>query len=105
MEGRGDMKLTKVAAPFSLSLVCVAALVASAQRPASVTVKGYVLDSACAFTKALEKPISRECAISCAKAGSPLVTLAENGTTYWPMPHPPPPPVKHSNAHPVRGLQ
>ena len=37
------------------------------------TVRGYVLDSACAFIKNLEKPVSTECALSCAKAGSPLV--------------------------------
>ncbi|MGA2695649.1 MAG: hypothetical protein ABSE92_06290 [Terriglobales bacterium] len=50
-----------------------------------VSVKGYVLDSACAFTKNLKKPISSECAIACAKAGSPLVILTDNGTIYWPI--------------------
>jgi len=50
-----------------------------------VTVKGYVLDSACAFTKGLDKPISKQCATACAKAGSPLVILAEDGTIYWPI--------------------
>lgn len=50
-----------------------------------VTVKGYVLDSACAFTKGLEKPISKQCATACAKAGSQLVILAEDGTIYWPI--------------------
>lgn len=30
------------------------------------TVKCYVLDSACAFTKSLKKPISAECATVCA---------------------------------------
>src|SRR5437899_9858476 len=79
------MKLTKVVAPFSLLLVCVAALVANGQKPASATVKGYVLDSACAFTKALDKPISRECALACAKAGSPLAILTSDGTIYWPI--------------------
>jgi hypothetical protein len=49
------------------------------------TVKGYVLDSACAFTKGLQKPISAECATACAKAGSPLVILADSGTIYWPI--------------------
>jgi hypothetical protein len=48
-------------------------------------VKGYVLDSACAFTKNLDKPISADCARACAKAGSPLVILAEDGTVYWPI--------------------
>ncbi len=51
----------------------------------SVTVNGYVLDSACAFTKDLKKPVSPECARACAKAGSPLVILSDNGTVYWPI--------------------
>jgi hypothetical protein len=51
----------------------------------SVSVNGYVLDSACAFTKGLKKPISAQCAQACAKAGSPLVILADNGTIYWPI--------------------
>ncbi len=59
----------------------------------SATVKGYVLDSACAFTKNLSKPISTECAVACAKAGSPLVILADDGTLYWPI----------SNAMPATG--
>ena len=49
------------------------------------TIKGYVLDSACAFTKNLKKPISAECAVACAKAGSPLVILSDDGTIYWPI--------------------
>jgi hypothetical protein len=57
----------------------------SATDAPTVTVKGYVLDSACAFTKGLEKPISKQCAISCAKAGSPLVILADDGIIYWPI--------------------
>jgi len=51
----------------------------------SVSVNGYVLDSACAFTKDLKKPISPQCAQACAKAGSPLVILTDNGTIYWPI--------------------
>ena len=51
----------------------------------SVSVEGYVLDSACAFTKNLEKPISRECALQCAKAGSQLVILGDDGSIYWPI--------------------
>jgi hypothetical protein len=57
--------------------------VGAAQKAA--TVEGYVLDSACAFTKGLEKPISRECALSCAKEGSQLVILAKDGAIYWPI--------------------
>ena len=65
-------------------LVAAAALLKAADTP-TVTVKGYVLDSACAFTKGLSKPISKQCAISCAKAGSQLVILTDDGTIYWPI--------------------
>ena len=68
----------------------LAAMLASASsaRPAdrpSTTIKGYVIDSACTFTKGLKKPISSECATACAKAGSPLVIQTEAGTVYLPI--------------------
>jgi len=66
-----------------LSLI-MAAFAAETTRK-EVAVKGYVLDSACAFTKGLKKPISAECATACAKAGSPLVILTPSGTIYWPI--------------------
>ncbi len=53
-------------------------------EPKAVTVNGWVLDSACAFTKNLQKPISAECARACAKNGSPLVILVDDGSIYWP---------------------
>jgi hypothetical protein len=67
--------------------VCVfaAIMAAGADAGKSVSVNGYVLDSACAFTKGLKKPISADCATACAKAGSPLVILADSGTIYWPI--------------------
>ncbi len=49
------------------------------------TVTGWVLDSACAITKGLKKPISADCAVMCAKKGSPLVLLLDNGLIYWPI--------------------
>jgi hypothetical protein len=74
--------LTKFFVPFALVIVTLAA---ESGRGKPITVKGYVLDSACAFTKGLDKPISAECARACAKAGSPLVILAGNGEIYWPI--------------------
>jgi hypothetical protein len=71
----------KLALPF----VFAVAVFAAEDSAKSVTVKGYVLDSACAFTKGLKKPISAECAVACAKAGSPLVILSPSGTIYWPI--------------------
>jgi hypothetical protein len=79
------MKLTS-ATPKAVVLVLLAATIClSAADTPTVTVKGYVLDSACAFTKDLSKPISKQCATSCANAGSPLVILADDGTIYWPI--------------------
>jgi hypothetical protein len=71
---------------ISLALaMAVGVLAWSSDSGKSTTVKGYVLDSACAFTKGLKKPISAECATACAKAGSPLVILTDSGTIYWPI--------------------
>lgn len=78
------MKLRSLAS-FALPLMLAVAVFAAEDSAKSVTVKGYVLDSACAFTKGLKKPISAECAVACAKAGSPLVILAPSGTIYWPI--------------------
>jgi hypothetical protein len=61
------------------------AVFAAEQSAKTTTVKGYAIDSACAFTKGLKKPISADCATACAKAGSPLVILAPSGTIYWPI--------------------
>src|ERR1017187_1760674 len=49
------------------------------------TVTGWVLDSACAFTKGLTKPVSRDCALACARKGSPLIVLQDDGSIYWPI--------------------
>jgi hypothetical protein len=78
------MKAKHVLRLAALFLLLVA-LAASDDSDKSIAVKGYVLDSACAFTKGLKKPISSECATACAKAGSPLVILGDNGTIYWPI--------------------
>lgn len=79
------MKITALASKtIPLFLLAVALCTRAADTP-TVTVKGYVLDSACAFTKGLSKPISKECATSCANAGSQLVILADDGTIYWPI--------------------
>src|SRR5262249_40049614 len=67
-------------------LLCMGVITSfAADAGKTVDVKGYVIDSACAFTKGLNKPISTDCATACAKAGSPLVILADNGTIYWPI--------------------
>jgi len=73
-------------ATATLSILGLAtAMYLTAADSSTVTVKGFVLDSACAFTKGLTKPASKQCAIDCAKGGSPLVILAGNGDIYWPI--------------------
>jgi len=72
------------AACFLVTLLVVAVSAMAADKP-STTVKGYVIDSACTFTKSLKKPVSAECAVACAKAGSPLVIQTAGGTVYLPI--------------------
>jgi hypothetical protein len=79
------MRTQKTAWLLTAGMVFVALLAAGSDAGKSVSVNGYVLDSACAFTKGLKKPISTQCAEACARAGSPLVILADNGTIYWPI--------------------
>jgi hypothetical protein len=69
-------------------LVCMSMILGIGTAPAEGTltkVKGYVIDSSCAFVKDLKKPISSECAVACAKGGSPLVILTDSGIIYWPI--------------------
>jgi hypothetical protein len=70
---------------LALPVILVLGVFAAEESTKTATVKGYVLDSACAFTKSLKKPVSSECAIACAKNGSPLVILTPAGTIYWPI--------------------
>src|SRR3979409_158837 len=78
--------MTRKLAVFAFaSMVFGVVLSGASDAGKPVTLKGYVLDSACAFTKGLKKPISGQCAIACAKAGSPLVILTDKGTIYWPI--------------------
>ena len=65
------MRFRSLTALVGALLLAAAAYTVRAESKAA-TVKGYVIDSACTFTKNLKKPISPECAQACAKAGSPL---------------------------------
>ena len=71
-----------------LTVVVLASLVTLsvvAGEGKSVKVEGWVIDSSCAYTKNLKKPISESCAKKCAEGGSPLVILTDNGTVYLPI--------------------
>jgi len=80
------MRLMKgIASVTVVLLLCAASSATARGADQATTIKGYVIDSACAITKNLKKPISTECAVSCAKAGSPLVILTDAGLIYWPI--------------------
>jgi hypothetical protein len=79
------MYLRNTVIKLVLPLGLLAIALAATGNGQAGTIKGYVLDSACAFTKNLKKPVSPECAVACAKAGSPLVILSDDGTIYWPI--------------------
>jgi hypothetical protein len=83
--GKNTMHLRNAIVKFVFPLGLLAAAFAATGDGKPDTIKGYVLDSACAFTKNLKKPVSSECAVACAKAGSPLVILTDDGTIYWPI--------------------
>lgn len=69
-----------------LALVCATSYRAmAAEAGSAVTVSGWVIDSACAYTKGLDKPIGVACAKACAKNGSPLVILRGDGTIFMPI--------------------
>jgi len=63
----------------------VMALAGASDSGSKVTVSGWVIDSACAYTKGLDKPIGVACAKACAKSGSPLVILRDDGTIFLPI--------------------
>jgi hypothetical protein len=81
------------------------AVSAAAAEGTQTKVNGWVLDSACAFTKGLSKPISRDCAVACAKAGSPLVILRQDGSIYWPIAESVPATGQNSKLMPFAGKQ
>jgi hypothetical protein len=72
-------------AACAVLITTVSLALAAPQKGEQKSVNGWVLDSACAFTKGLSKPISRDCALACAKNGSPLVILQDDGAIYWPI--------------------
>ncbi|MBV9302743.1 MAG: ABC transporter permease [Acidobacteriaceae bacterium] len=70
---------------LTLSFLLIFGIANAAPAEERKTITGWVLDSACAFTKGLDKPISRDCALACARKGSPLVILQDDGTVFWPI--------------------
>src|ERR1700761_9685595 len=71
---------------FSASIFIGAAGFAfAADGGTNITLSDWVIDSACAYTKGLDKPIGVACARACAKNGSTLVILRDDGTIFLPI--------------------
>jgi len=82
----GNHKMTGAPRRFVGAIVIVLSGFAMAAGSGSeITFSGWVLDSACAYTKGLDKPIGVACAKECAKNGSPLVILRDDGTIFMPI--------------------
>ncbi|MGH9705778.1 MAG: hypothetical protein ACRD5R_03375 [Candidatus Acidiferrales bacterium] len=62
------MKFSRYAT--GIVFLVLSAAIGLAAAGTKVTVKGYLLDSSCAFTKGIHKPVGKECAIACANGGS-----------------------------------
>src|SRR5713226_9275205 len=77
--------MTNRFAVYAVLITTGSLVLAAAQPGEQKTVTGWVLDSACAFTQGLTKPISRDCALACARNGSQLVILQDDGSIYWPI--------------------
>jgi hypothetical protein len=88
----GGQKMTtaprKLLTSTFLILSCFAI---AADLGSKITVSGWVIDSACAYTKGLDKLIGPTCAKACARNGSPLVILRMTAPSSCPMmaKHPP----------------
>lgn len=70
---------------LAATLALLSCFAMAADKGTPITINGWVLDSACAYTKGLDKPISTTCAKECAKNGSPLVILRDDGTIFMPI--------------------
>jgi predicted lipoprotein with Yx(FWY)xxD motif len=78
----------KARAMFSIAVTLALPLMSVSQgnkTGKSTSISGWVVDSSCAYTKGLDKPISMACAKACAKNGSPLVILRDDGAIFLPI--------------------
>ena len=88
---------------LAFTFVGVSGFGVAAVQGAEITVSGWVIDSACAYTKGLDKPIGVACAKACAKNGSPLVILRDDGTIFLPIDSKTPSSSQNSKLMPFAG--
>jgi hypothetical protein len=90
---------------IALGAITVALHAQAVSNGAEITVSGWVLDSACAYTKGLDKPIGAACARACAKNGSPIVILRDDGTIFLPIDDKMPASSMNSKLLPYAGMR
>lgn len=95
--------MRRFTAAMLLWMLTIPALGSARAAGKHAMLKGYVIDSACTFVQDLKKPISSHCAVACAKAGSPLVILADDGSIYWPISAQVPAPGQNQRLLPFAG--
>ena len=88
---------------LALAIIGVTCFAIAADTGANITISGWVIDSACAYTKGLDKPIGVGCAKECAKNGSPLVILRDDGTIFLPIDSKTPSSSQNSKLMPYAG--
>ena len=87
----------------ALIFLGITSFAAAADNGADIKISGWVIDSACAYTKGLDKPIGVACAKACAKNGSPLVILRDDGTIFLPIDSKTPSSSQNSKLMPFAG--
>ena len=88
---------------LALTFIGITCFAIAADTGTKITVSGWVIDSACAYTKGLDKPIGVACAKACAKNGSPLVILRDDGTVFLPIDSKTPSSSQNSKLMPFAG--
>jgi hypothetical protein len=88
---------------LALTFIGITCFAIAADSGTNITVSGWVIDSACAYTKGLDKPIGVACAKACAKNGSPLVILRDDGTIFLPIDSETPSSSQNSKLMPFAG--
>jgi hypothetical protein len=88
---------------LALTFLGVTCFAIASDGGTNITVSGWVIDSACAYIKGLDKPIGVACAKACAKNGSPLVILRDDGTIFLPIDSKTPSSSQNSKLMPFAG--
>jgi hypothetical protein len=94
-----------MAAKLLLLVLLAMAFIVATGAATTRTIRVYVLDSGCAFTKGIDKPISKECAVSFASSGSPLVILTDGGAVHLPISDSTPAKGQNANLIPLAGRE